>query len=1377
MQSMVKIIALWICLCIRQMTWFSGSQGSQLGLVVPDKTTDGLFASMGRARIGKFTVNGETAELDVILEDTVGTKEVWLLDFQPYRYKIATPIDHRTGDLWSSRTGYCSNVEEDRRWEDRYFDDDFFKSKNSSGAKNLFSRYLRGSDENATLGIRLDEVRYAGSLDTFMYCERSDGSNIWDFSIHFEEIQYTTVLYATNVRPVPGWSPGGSIRVPAVAYVQTHIRLVWRLTRIAMVNFVVSSVPIISERLLEEIGRLLVLFDFAIVEPYLLSDGVPDLSRARLHMGFSTLLPARNRSIVVFRNGTEIYEPEVQGNSLEEVVSAPPSTLEETPICSLRRPQYCQQTWEFEMVLRMDLATLVQELPLDATGVFQFNFDSYKCPDLNTTEACELASDLPPWDVRIDLTLQTTVDAVDEQTDSVTLSIVKLANDKGEDLRGGRTINHMENITVEVRFSPAFLRSSYILELQLFMVCIGDQHLDSSQGCLGAREEDRYSAFVGQDLYFTYDPAEAPEYAAMLQPTDTPPEDGVEGSSKTAVPPTTVPQTYIGVAVDSVFIRPYPDSTLRRSLGSPVSSLHFLKEDIGDGSLSPLYMIELLSSASPPILQPTIIVDSSAFQLYFAWRLDQYRVLETVLAGTDAGSDGNLQQVYSAFTSESPVVSYVGTDNPAKLHCEDFDTEQHHWYYYEPDWVDLASPSCQFLMDLVSLRNLVQEIASASLQPLPRAEGPLSDYQEPTLSWNASSRHDVYLLSDRDLLLNILHLEPSYVDKLVEFEKASDWQRVDLGLYSILLFQEEDILLAFEPSGFLSNLRDRVQYFADRVNSFSDYVIEAVDQQSKNDEVQLAAILEVVSELTRNESEYFETFSSESSDSLDEGYWLGVAIDDSFYRFLWSICSLGRGSFQGNFYKTESRNPEITLDPIMCRDGRFLAGYSEHCQMNWAEVIPFWVYPAPLVTAQEALPGGWGFWSDWSECSQSCGGGVRTRHRECIDMQRGCSGLDSVTDSCNKDGCSLFDSEGFRLVLKAARHSGISIYDFWVSSDFTADSEIHSSLYKSSLVEEWADTITVKEVKVSMLYQDQPVLELIFNGQESNKMDWFRAHRLISSPYNDVSSSSKNFFSIDGHASLGRRFFISHWYRGCRHQLGWMVVLDAGSRFHPCSWEKHLSYPAFYYSKISTKTNFRRGQIGIADEFAIYIKYTKSAYIPPPPTLPPPVTYTREMISSPPPGSQLRLEEYDLEKQVHRSQLQNTVLSQERNAYTMTTIYTLVSIDEERTRRDGHRARRTLIASTQIPQLQSARFISEGCPPGSEFNPIDLTCDCLQSDWFYSEESFHCEPRNTIEDPEMDVVENTVTPDNGNTSSSPTGHLLSVVLATAAVLIIGHRWQ
>ncbi len=70
---------------------------------------------------------------------------------------------------------------------------------------------------------------------------------------------------------------------------------------------------------------------------------------------------------------------------------------------------------------------------------------------------------------------------------------------------------------------------------------------------------------------------------------------------------------------------------------------------------------------------------------------------------------------------------------------------------------------------------------------------------------------------------------------------------------------------------------------------------------------------------------------------------------------------------------------------------------------------------------------------------------------------------------------------------------------------------------------------------------------------------------------------------------------------------------------------------------------------GINLSHSVTFCFILPAYIPPPATFPPPTVYTNESISGPPPGSELQSEEYDLEKQVHRSQLQNTVLSGKSN--------------------------------------------------------------------------------------------------------------------------------
>merc|ERR1712218_578702 len=52
--------------------------------------------------------------------------------------------------------------------------------------------------------------------------------------------------------------------------------------------------------------------------------------------------------------------------------------------------------------------------------------------------------------------------------------------------------------------------------------------------------------------------------------------------------------------------------------------------------------------------------------------------------------------------------------------------------------------------------------------------------------------------------------------------------------------------------------------------------------------------------------------------------------------------------------------------------------------------------------------GGWGSWSSFSPCSSTCGGGTRTRTRECKDSTDGgaeCPGEASQTEACNTEEC------------------------------------------------------------------------------------------------------------------------------------------------------------------------------------------------------------------------------------------------------------------------------------------------------------------------------------------------------------------------------------
>ena len=75
-----------------------------------------------------------------------------------------------------------------------------------------------------------------------------------------------------------------------------------------------------------------------------------------------------------------------------------------------------------------------------------------------------------------------------------------------------------------------------------------------------------------------------------------------------------------------------------------------------------------------------------------------------------------------------------------------------------------------------------------------------------------------------------------------------------------------------------------------------------------------------------------------------------------------------------------------------------------------------------------ASTGGWGSWSSFSPCSSTCGGGTRTRTRECKDSTDGgaeCPGEPSETEACNTEECPYPHS--CKLQVNGAERTSIKI--------------------------------------------------------------------------------------------------------------------------------------------------------------------------------------------------------------------------------------------------------------------------------------------------------------------------------------------------------------
>lgn len=95
-------------------------------------------------------------------------------------------------------------------------------------------------------------------------------------------------------------------------------------------------------------------------------------------------------------------------------------------------------------------------------------------------------------------------------------------------------------------------------------------------------------------------------------------------------------------------------------------------------------------------------------------------------------------------------------------------------------------------------------------------------------------------------------------------------------------------------------------------------------------------------------------------------------------------------------------------------------------------------------------------------------------------------------------------------------------------------------------------------------------LVLIFDARATNNKNWFSADHLRHSPWQDIFTASKNFFSIAG-SCIGdhlhcRTFFINHQYYGCQADAGWLMIGGSGA----CPWEARFSGNSFQYSKVGT---------------------------------------------------------------------------------------------------------------------------------------------------------------------------------------------------------------
>ena len=90
-----------------------------------------------------------------------------------------------------------------------------------------------------------------------------------------------------------------------------------------------------------------------------------------------------------------------------------------------------------------------------------------------------------------------------------------------------------------------------------------------------------------------------------------------------------------------------------------------------------------------------------------------------------------------------------------------------------------------------------------------------------------------------------------------------------------------------------------------------------------------------------------------------------------------------------------------------------------------------------------------------------------------------------------------------------------------------------------------------------MLYsQSKEDLVLTFNAQNTNNTNWFAEANLQTSPWQDIYSINKNFFSLVGfcHSDRCRNFYINNKHGGCPSDTGWLCI----GNLNGCDWEKNM---------------------------------------------------------------------------------------------------------------------------------------------------------------------------------------------------------------------------
>ncbi|KAL9952123.1 hypothetical protein ACROYT_G039332 [Oculina patagonica] len=134
-------------------------------------------------------------------------------------------------------------------------------------------------------------------------------------------------------------------------------------------------------------------------------------------------------------------------------------------------------------------------------------------------------------------------------------------------------------------------------------------------------------------------------------------------------------------------------------------------------------------------------------------------------------------------------------------------------------------------------------------------------------------------------------------------------------------------------------------------------------------------------------------------------------------------------------------------------------------------------------------------------------------------------------------------SGGWTMVFKVVSGVDKKVWDLYNSDQASAElvtaaldvTNQHHDHYKNRVVMNW-QTFNPSQAKVILYEGAVAKKELVFDASGTDKLNWFTVDKLTTSPWTDVKTEPRNFFSIQGGCSGGncRSFFINRNYNGSR---------------------------------------------------------------------------------------------------------------------------------------------------------------------------------------------------------------------------------------------------